>query len=349
MKTASLTLVGTVLAMYGLWQAVIRIPAGIGVDVTGRGKPFIILGFLLSGSGAVVMAFGNTTFTLALGRALTGLAAGTWVPLVGVFNGLFPKEKAVLATSLLNMSGQVGRLLATSSNGVLNNLGGYSLAFLVAAASCVAAIVIISLAPLPKKEPAPPSLGSFWRLLTRRDVLLPTLIQIVVMLASWAVTFSFLPILASQLGASDVLKSLMISANVAILIVGNLANTLIDRRVPHRLTLVMAFTVMAGGALTASLARSVVALFVATGMMGLANGFAYPTLMGMSIGNVSPREKTTATGIHQAVYAIGMFTGPLYAGFTADLIGIRAMFVLTAALTLVLAYGMIAMLPREVG
>jgi MFS family permease len=36
-------------------------------------------------------------------------------------------------------------------------------------------------------------------------------------------------------------------------------------------------------------------------------------------------------GIHQAVYAVGMFTGPWIGGILADAVGIRGMFAIVAA------------------
>ena len=54
-KTSSLALMGTILAQYGLWQAIIRLPVGIASDWAGRRKPFILVGILLAGVGAYVM------------------------------------------------------------------------------------------------------------------------------------------------------------------------------------------------------------------------------------------------------------------------------------------------------
>jgi MFS family permease len=46
--TDNLALVGVVLAMYGLWQAIIRLPLGIAADWFGRCKPFIVACFALN-------------------------------------------------------------------------------------------------------------------------------------------------------------------------------------------------------------------------------------------------------------------------------------------------------------
>ena len=51
-KLGNLALVGTVLSMYSLWQALIRLPLGIVSDWLGRRKPFILVCMALSGLGA---------------------------------------------------------------------------------------------------------------------------------------------------------------------------------------------------------------------------------------------------------------------------------------------------------
>jgi MFS family permease len=54
-KTDNLALVGVILAQYGLWQTIIRLPIGIAADRLGRRKPFIISGlFRLTGAGFAV-------------------------------------------------------------------------------------------------------------------------------------------------------------------------------------------------------------------------------------------------------------------------------------------------------
>ena len=77
-KSANLAMVGIVLSVYGLWQAIIRLPLGIAADWLGRRKPFIIVGLALVGLGAWIMGTAETVTSLAVGRAITGLAAGTW-------------------------------------------------------------------------------------------------------------------------------------------------------------------------------------------------------------------------------------------------------------------------------
>lgn len=126
-KIENLALVGAMLSMYGLWQAIIRLPLGICVDWMGRRSPFIILGLALAGLGAWLMGTANTPFEMFVGLSITGIAAAAWVPLVVAFSSLFPADESVRATAILTFVNTIGRLLATSSTGVLNVWGGFSL------------------------------------------------------------------------------------------------------------------------------------------------------------------------------------------------------------------------------
>jgi MFS family permease len=88
----------------------------------------------------------------------------------------------------------------------------------------------------------------------------------------------------------------------------------------------------------AALAPTLAVLLAAQICLGLAQGVGYPALMGMSIQHVTDAERTTAMGLHQAVYAIGMFGGPALSGVLAEAMGIQPMFGVTAVACLILGW-----------
>jgi MFS family permease len=329
-KSDTLALVGVVLAQYGLWQAIARLPVGAAADWVGRRKPFIVVGFGLAGLGALVMGLAGGISGLAVGRAITGLAAATWVPLVVVFSGLFPPREAVRASALLSFIGSAGRMLATGVTGWLNGVGGYSLAFFVATGIAGLAVLVVLSARETPRAPQTPSLGSVLGVVRRRDVLLPSLLAAVAQYANWASTFGFLPILARELGATDVTLSFLLSLNIGVFTAGNLlTSTIANRFGSHRL-LYLSFVLLAVGIGGATLAPTLPWLFAAQVCIGLSQGFGYPVMMGMSIEHVPDDRRTTAMGLFQAVYGIGMFAGPSLSGVLADAMGIRPMFRVTA-------------------
>lgn len=93
---------------------------------------------------------------------------------------------------------------------------------------------------------------------------------------------------------------------------------------------------LAAGVGGAALAPSLTLLFASQFSIGLSQGIVYPVLMGLSIRHVPDSERTTAMGLHQSVYAIGMFAGPWLSGILADAIGIRPVFGVTALVCLAL-------------
>ena len=90
-----------------------------------------------------------------------------------------------------------------------------------------------------------------------------------------------------------------------------------------------------------------IAIFGAQVVLGLSQGVGYPLLMGLSIRYVVQDNRTTAMGLHQAVYSVGMFGGPWLSGILADAMGIQPMFGVTALGCLVLGVGGASMLRRK--
>jgi MFS family permease len=330
-RSDSLAMVGMILAQYGLWQAVVRLPIGISADWLGRRKPYILVGIALTGIGAWVMGAADAAGGLAVGRAITGLAAGSWVPLTVAFSSLFPARDAIRATAILTFTASVGRVVGTSVTGSLNELGGYSLAFTIASGVSALALmlaVFIREKPRPRKQP---DLKETGQLVTRRDVLIPALIAAVAQYTNWAITFGFLPILAAQLGATDVTLSVLMSMQIGIVTLSSLAAAAIVNRVGARRLVYSTLILMSAATGAAVFASSLWMVFAVQLCLGLAQGMGYPIYMGLSIRDVEDAERATAMGLHQSVYAVGMFAGPWLSGILADALGIRPMFGVTAA------------------
>jgi DHA1 family multidrug resistance protein-like MFS transporter len=334
-KTDNLAMVGTVLSMYGLWQAIIRLPLGIAADWVGRRKPFLLVCMFLLGLGCYVLGSAEGVTGLLVGRIITGLAAGTWVPLVVLFNSLFPPEETVRATALFNFIGFGGRMLATSITGTLNQIGGYSLAFYLAAGAAGLAILVALPLHERRRSPNRPSLNSLGRLASRRDVLLPSILAIISNYVAFATTFGFLPILAKQLGATDVTQSMLVSLNVALTMLSSLLVTSLVKRVGGRFLVYSSFVFTAAGTGLAAVAYSLPMIFVVQAFLGLGFGIGYSVLMGTSIQQIEDRQRTTAMGLFQSLYSIGMFAGPWVSGILADAMGIRPMLGVTTVACLV--------------
>lgn len=336
-KVSSLVVTGTILSMYGLWQAVSRLLVGMGADWLGRRKPLLVLSLSLVLVGAWLLSRMESALGLGVARALTGLGAGAWVLLVVMFSASFEPAQVIRATGILTLVTTFSRMVATSMNGWLNQLGGYPLAFQVAMAAVGLAILLTLLV---KEKPLPvqsPSFKKLFSLVLRRDVLLPALLNTLLQYCVWSGIFSFAPILARRLGAGDLLLSALTSLYLLAMVLGNLIVSFIGSRLAATTILRAGFTLLVSGLGLAALAPAVTVLVISQLICGLAEGILYPTALGASIRYVSEEERASAMGLHQSIYALGMFGGPWLSGILASLIGIQPMFALTAALALGLA------------
>jgi len=331
-----LALVGVILSMYGLGQMIIRVPLGIASDWVGRRKPFIIGGLLLGGVGAAMMGLWPTAGGLLGGHLVVGFAAGTWVPLIVLFSSMFPPQEAVRASALLTLVSSVSRMVATGITGSLNASYGYAVPFMLAALAAAAAAVVM----LPTREtankPRQANLRSLWAILSRRDVLVPSLLSMLFMYCNWASTYGFVPIIAQELGGSDVTISLMLSMNLLITTLGNLFTGAAVLRFGERAMVYLTFISVSLGVAGAAWAPNLTWLFVSQLCIGLAHGVGYPALMGLSIRDVEETQRTTAMGLHQSIYAIGMFAGPAITGVLGAAVGLRPTFYATATVALIL-------------
>ena len=325
-KVNDLAMVGVILSMYGLWQIFARMPSGIVSDWIGWRRPDILLGMVLVGLGAWILAHAQGATGLLIGRSITGIGAGAWVPLVVLFTSLFPPKDVIKATAILSAVNSVGRIVGSASNGFLTSLGGYLLPFEVSVGAAVLAIVALLLLPEKRHPPQKPSLRKLGALFIRRDVLLPSLLSVVLHYGDWTASFTFTPILAAQLGASNVLLSLLASLNLGMVLLGNAFSTAMSHRLGSKNLIVICFLMQALGMAGAALAPSLIVVFLAQCAIGFAFGVGYPVLMGLSIEKVDHLEQNSAMGLHQSVYALGMFAGPWLSGILAKAIGIQPMF-----------------------
>ncbi|MCX7839188.1 MAG: MFS transporter [Anaerolineae bacterium] len=335
-KVTDLSLVGFILSMYGLWQALVRIPLGVAADWWGRRKPFLIIGLALGGLGAWMLAVSDDAFGLALGRAITGASTGVWAVLVVAFSALFPPEESVRATSLVMIANSLGRIIATSSTGVLDAWGGHTLPFFVATGLAILSALLILPIGETRLNARAPSMHSIGALLRRRDVLFPTLLSTLSQYVLWSTSFGFFAVLAKQLGATSVVQGMIVTIHIALAILGNVVVLSLVSRLGAPRILALSFVLLFIGTMLAALAPSLSMLLLAPAFVGLSLGISYPVTMGMSIERVNESERATAMSLHQAIYAVGMFVGPAVSGVLADHIGLQPMFGVTACAVLIL-------------
>jgi len=325
-RTVTLTQVGIVLSMYGLWQAVVRLPIGMLTDRIGRRKIFMIGGILLAGAGALTLAAASSFPLLTFGRSLVGLSMSAWVLQVVFFGTLFSGEKVIRAGAILTTASSLAKLTGTFSTGYLNQAGGYSLAFMVSAGAVLMSVLF--LLPVREKPFDTPEKGHYRLrpIFTSPRVITVSLLAGVNQFLNFGLVFGFFPLKAELMGASDLMKSYLLSVNILCLIAGNLITTSIGKRENTVKLLSLSYFFFALGIILTPVAGNIALLFPLQALLGFAHGISYPVLIGACIQDIPENGRATAMGFHQSVYAVGMFLGPWIAGIFADRFGIDATF-----------------------
>ncbi len=173
-------------------------------------------------------------------------------------------------------------------------------------------------------------------LLRQRDVLIPSLLGIVNQYVIHAVALGFLPLLAKQQGASNNRLSLLVTTYQFSFVVGSLLSSRLIRKFPSALVLAASYVLIAGAAGAGAIGTGL-ALFLAVEIgIGLGHGIGYPIQMGLTIRRVTGPQRSTAMGIYQSTYSLGIFAGPWLSGLLASGLGIQPMFGFTALAALTL-------------
>jgi MFS family permease len=155
--------------------------------------------------------------------------------------------------------------------------------------------------------------------------------------ALWATIFGFGPVYADRLGATSgeigIITMLALGSSAA-------ASMLAAYLTRYRSNSLL---ILAGSAISA-LAIGVIpgtgSLTMLGAMMlvfGLGSGLVNTVLMAVSVQYIEQEQRATAMGVYQAIYAVGMFLGPLVSGSIADRLGLTSVFYISAGFCLAVA------------
>lgn len=333
---ANLAQVGLIVGSYGLTQALLRIPLGLYADWRGIRRPIALLGCAVSLAGALGLALARTPEQVFWSRALTGVAASTWVASSVMLAGYFPPRRAVQATSLAAFLTSAGQVVGTSAGGLLADEWGWKAPFLLAAGvAFVGALVVAQVAEPPSLATRQPTaLAEIVGYARSRQLVLVSLAAALVQYVSTATTGGFVPLYAQSLGASPaqlgwVTTGMWVGQGLGAALVGVLVERLGERRL-----LLLGAALMVVTTLAVPFCGNVVLLIGLRAAYGLAAGSVLTVLMGLSIKFVREEGRAVAMGFYQAVYGVGMFVGPSLSGVLAERLGTAAVFWSGAAVSL---------------
>jgi MFS family permease len=335
---APLSLVGLVVGMYGAVQLVVRVPLGFWSDRLGRRKPFILFGMVACGLGSLGLAYAPSPWFLVLSRGVLGLGAATWVAFSVLFASYYPHNRTAQAMSLISFFNGAAQAIAGLAGGYISQASGPGATFYAGTAiALVGLLVMLGVPDVPQPKGTPISVGRLWVIARTPALLFASGIALLSYLAMFTTTFTFIPIYARSLNATDGELGLLQTATLVAYTLASLAGATLAERVGERRLLVFGMAFAGVATALTPLAGGLVPLALTQIAGALGRGVCIPTLLSLAIRPLPSQERASGMGVFQALYSIGMFVGPPLGGFIADSRGLSAVFVGVAAICVLAA------------
>ncbi|MBT2657348.1 MFS transporter [Bacillus sp. ISL-18] len=332
------TFIGIVLSSYGVMQLLCRLPIGIFSDVKKVRKPFIIFGMLVSMFSCVIFLLTDSLGWILGARALAGISAATWVAFTVLYPSYFADHEVHRAMGSISFIVVLAQFLGMSFSGSIVSEWGWKALFLLAVSFSILG-VILSLFIFESKEGIerePLKVKDLAAVIKEPSLLKVALLSILAHSIIFSTMFGFTSNYALYIGFTKseltwIVFAFMVPHAFATLFMGRVLVPLLGEwnALKTAFFLASVFTILL------PFVQSKGLLLAVQIFSGFSLGLIFPLLLGLAIEKIAPEKRATAMGAYQAIYAIGIFAGPFFAGIFNSLMGIKAGFYFVGILGLV--------------
>jgi len=273
-----------------------------------------------------------TVGALLIFRTLAGAAAAAWVDYTVLYASYFSGREAPKAIGFINAVCSFGQVVAMLGGGYVAQVYGLTAPFVLAAAGGAVGFVLSLWVKEERTRPKPVNTAAMVEVLKDDNLLRLSGLGIIMQVLTYVTVFGFSPVAAKALGAGGFeLGLLTIAAIVPSILSAALSGTVFRSRFGDRATLVAGFIAMAASCLAIPFINSLSWFYLSQAVGGFGRGLVMPLLMGLSIKNFPDEKRSTAMGVFQAIYGIGMCGGPVLAGVLSSSFGLEWGFWVTGA------------------
>lgn len=294
-------------------------------------------GIVFTSLGALGLSLSTTTWLMFLSRMTTGIGAAAWVVFPLYFTAYYPPDDSGKAIGLINFIRSVGLIVATAGGGFIAEEFGPSKPFFIAAIlGVIALLVLLATKEMPIHRERTASKLSFLSVATRPLLLVVSIMAILLLFSTFTGVFGFIPIYATEIGASSSELGLITMINLGFSALGSLGAAWAWGRLGYRSTITLSSLLIGGSLLAVPFITIVPVLMIVQICYGIGSGILMTLFMVLSIRGFPQEQQATAMGVFQAVYAVGMLAGPLASGFLGSELGLSTVFYLSALFSLLI-------------
>lgn len=332
---ANLQFVGIIIGSYAVGQILFRIPIGYFSDRLKSRKLFSVLSGIVSFLGSAYLFISNNPNDVLIGRTITGVAAAGWVAISVYYSSFFPKNERFKSSTIILASNMLSVFLGTFLSGYISDLINIKTCFLL---SMISAIFSSLLFLISKEKPFDSksqfSTVQFISLLKNKLLICLCLTGIFIQFITFSVNFSYFPIYLNVLGFSDSIVGNVVAFYTLASFIGTISSPkLIKRFGLWKIFIFSAFLIGATTLMTPFI-ENLILLILLRLIGGIGGGIIFSSCMSTIVRGFQENYQASAMGIFQAVYAIGMFLGPILSGIIGSQINLESVFIFSSSISL---------------
>ena len=316
-QKVSADFVGLVVGFYGAIPFFTRLFVGIFSDKIGYYKPMIIVGCASAAVASLIRLYLPTGMGFLIANIISGFSSSMWMCFILFHTKTLTKE---------NLQKGMGYVLAACNGGILlgffasatlyEHFGMFLMCLLSVSGGTISTIISLSLKEPPNKNINPPKVSKLLRVAYNKRLWFFSVIGMIQQGILMGTAMSFSNEVAHSLGASAWQIGIMTMTMTASYTASNLlSSTHTAIKIGPGILMTLSQICMALYCVLMVTVDSVYALIPIQILLGTTGGFVFSWCSAEALSQIESYRRSTALGIFQSMFAIGMTAVPIVAGY----------------------------------
>lgn len=328
-------MIGLIVGTYGIAQCIMRLPAGIFADLISKSKVFILAGVLSAGTASVIRIISPDKLGFLVGNIFSGIASSMWISYMVYFASFYKKDESSKATGTIIAFNNIGMLLGFVVSTIFYDKFGMRFICLLSAVSgALGAVLSMFVKEHRNNIVCLISVKDCINACKNKNLIFFSILALVQQGIQMSTTMSFTNQILKSLNADSIIigMSSIIYMISAVLSAAFASSKLCARKgpvfwIPFVFVLVSVYCILVPLA-------GIKLIFVLQILPGMSTGVLLSLITSESMKEADVCTKSTAMGMFQAVYAIGMFIFPIIAGEIANAYSMKTAYFVLAIVSL---------------
>lgn len=316
-QKVSADFVGLVVGFYGAIPFFTRLFVGIFSDKIGYYKPMIIVGCASAAVASLIRLYLPTGMGFLIANIISGFSSSMWMCFILFHTKTLTKE---------NLQKGMGYVLAACNGGILlgffasatlyEHFGMFLMCLLSVSGGTISTIISLSLKEPPNQNINPPKVSELLHVAYNKRLWFFSVIGMIQQGILMGTAMSFSNEVAHSLGASAWQIGIMTMTMTASYTASNLlSSTHTAIKIGPGILMTLSQICMALYCVLMVTVDSVYALIPIQILLGTTGGFVFSWCSAEALSQIESYRRSTALGIFQSMFAIGMTAVPIVAGY----------------------------------